>query len=89
VTIDRELNANPCFIYNCKMLVLTVLLIKTNVQYAAQYVSFYLVLKLFLTLCILCMMALYGIMSISTGLHPTLDSWNVNKLHYITSVHFT
>ena len=89
MTIDRELNAYPCFTYNCKMLVLTVLLIKTNVQYAVQYVSFYLVLNLFLTLCILCMMALYGTMSISTGLYPTLDSWNVNKLHYITSVHFT
>jgi hypothetical protein len=23
--------------------------------------------------------------SISTGLYPTLDLWNINKLHYITS----
>jgi hypothetical protein len=25
--------------------------------------------------------------SISTGLYPTLDLWNANKLHYITTLH--
>jgi hypothetical protein len=27
---------------------------------------------------------LYGSLSASTGLYPTLDLWNVNKFHYIT-----
>ena len=28
--------------------------------------------------------SMYVTMSISTGLHPNLDLWNANKLHYIT-----
>jgi len=31
---------------------------------------------------------MYETMSISTGLHPNLDLWNANKLHYI-SLHYT
>jgi hypothetical protein len=54
------------------LLVLVVLLI----------LFYYLLLRVFTVY--LSLYSMYVTMSISIGLHPSLDLWNANKLHYIT-----
>jgi len=50
--------------------------------YILFFILCYLLLKFINTVYIMLVYMLT--MSISTGLYPTLDLWNTNKLHYIT-----